>query len=318
MATIHDVAKKAGVSVATVSRYFNKGYVSESSCNKIDNAIKELEYKVDAVARALTKKSSKAIGLIIPSITNPFFPEIAQVIEDRATLCGYKLVLCNANSYQKELDFINMLCENYADGIITATGSCSEIYMGLKMPVVSIDRKLSDTISHVDSDNYAGGIATVRHLHKCGCRNIIFLRSKEDYASLTDRQNGIIDEAQRLKMNLSTTIVGEEELNTELGHNLSKYDAAIGWNDITAIKILNYCYRNSIRVPEDLMVMGYDNIYMSSLINPMLTTISQNISKMGEAAINTMLYMIKEKNALHENSRLPVELVIRETTKIKK
>lgn len=317
MATIHDVAKSAGVSVATVSRYFNNGYVSDINRKKIDLAIQQLDYKVDAVARALSKKSSKTIGLVIPSITNPFFPELAQRIEDRTTLHGYKLVLCNANSFKKEIDFINMLSENYADGIITATGNCSDIYKDLKIPVVSIDRMLTAAICHVDSDNYEGGSVAIGHLWECGCRNILFLRTEEDYPSLTDRQNGIIYGAKRLQLNIHVETYREDRINDCLNGKIANYDGIIAWNDMTAITILNYCYRNRIKVPEDVMVIGYDNIFISGLINPLLTTISQNIAKMGEAAINEMLKMIEGNLKFTDKVRLPVELIIRETTRKK-
>lgn len=320
MATIHDVARKAGVSVATVSRYFNHGYVGAKSRLQIELAIKNLDYHIDAVARALNKKSSRTIGLIIPSITNPFFPELAQAVENKATAHNYKLVLCNTgNSIRKEAEFINMLAANYADGIITATGNCSEIYKELNFPVVSIDRKLEGDFIHVDSDNSEGGRIAVRHLYECGCRNILFIRQKSDTASLMDRQSGFIDEAGRLKIKYDIYKFVQDDINEVLDKNhkmLIKYDGIFAWNDITAIRVLHTCCKHNIQVPGELMLIGYDNIYMSRMIIPMLTTISQNIYGMGEAGIGILLDLIEGKTPLPEATTLNVELLKRETTKL--
>lgn len=320
MATIHDVARKAGVSVATVSRYFNHGYVGGKSRLQIELAIKELDYHIDAVARALNKKSSRTIGLIIPSITNPFFPELAQAVENIATAHSYKLVLCNAgDSIRKEVEFINMLVANYADGIVTATGNCAEIYKELNFPVISIDRKLAGDFIHVDSNNFEGGKIAVRHLFECGCRNILFIRQKSDTASLQDRQSGFIEEADRLKIKYDIFKFSQDDINEELDKNhkmLRNYDGIFAWNDITAIRILHTCYKHKIQVPSDLMLIGYDNIYMSKMIIPMLTTVSQNIYEMGEAGIGILQDIIEGRTPLPEKKTLNVELMKRETTKM--
>lgn len=320
LATIYDVARRAEVSVSTVSRYFNQGYVGNKSRQKIEMAIDELGYRMDAVARALNKKSSQAIGLIIPSITNPFFPELAQAVENKVTACNYKLVLCNTgNSIQKEVDFINMLSANYADGIVTATGNCREVYKKLKLPVVSVDRKLGEEFVHIESDNYEGGKIAVRYLYECGCRNILFIRQNAEVASLRVRQSGFIDEANRLQIKYDILQLTQENINEELDKNfkmLSKYDGVFVWNDITAIQVLHICYKHNIQVPNDLMLIGYDNIYMSKMIIPMLTTVSQNIYNMGETAIDVLLDMIEGKTFSSKGIDLKVELVVRETTKL--
>ncbi|HBQ64480.1 MAG TPA: LacI family transcriptional regulator, partial [Clostridiales bacterium] len=152
MANIYDVAKRAKVSIATVSRYFNNGYVSQDSGERIKEAIDELGYSVSQVAAAMMTKSLKAIGLILPSITNQFFPELAKAVEERAHKKGYTLFVCNSEgSEAKETGFINMLKSLHADGIITATGNCAHIYRQKKIPVVSIDRDLEGDFIHVTS-----------------------------------------------------------------------------------------------------------------------------------------------------------------------
>jgi DNA-binding LacI/PurR family transcriptional regulator len=318
MPTIHDVAQKAGVSIATVSRYFNMGYVSDKSRTKIEGAINELDYHVDIIARALSGKSSKTIGLIIPSITNPFFPELAVAVESEAASNGYKLILCNAGgSISKEEEFISMLLSHHADGIVTATGNCSEIYGGISLPVVSVDRNLSGNFAHVSSDNLKGGRMAVRHLYDCGCRRVLFIRDSDSFKSLSDREMGALEESRVLGIECDILQINDESCSRVIEENfesISHYDGIFAWNDTTAVQVLRTCYQHNIRVPGDIMLIGYDNIYISNVFIPSLTTIAQDIYSMGQHGTRILMDIIEGREFPREGMILDVKLIERETT----
>src|SRR5690625_4386128 len=182
MANIRDVAKQAGLSVATVSRYLNKkGYVSQASKDAIERAIKELNYKPSLVARSLSTKQTKYIGLIVPDIMNPFFPELARAVEDVALTYGYTVVLCNSDdNAEKEIHYTETLKQKYIAGFIVTTSQLdASHYTELELPVVALDRKIHESIPTVSSNNKDGAYIGTKHLIEQGCERILCLRGPE-------------------------------------------------------------------------------------------------------------------------------------------
>jgi len=318
MVTISEVAKKANVSRATVSRYLNNGYVSKENREKIQKAIDELGYKVNTVAQALSKKSSKTIGLIVPSITNPFFPELARAVESDVSLKGYKLIICNSyGNVEKEENFIYMLEGMHANGIITATGNCREIYSKIKMPVVSIDRKLDSDFVHVCSDNHKGGQLAFNHLYECGCNKLVFVRPSSSFASVRDRQEGFLAAAGSKNYNVDIINIPDdesEELPIGFADRIQKYDGIFAWNDTTAVMILRMLHNKGVRVPENIMLVGFDDIYISKLFIPSITTVRQQIYEMGRKATKALMDIIEKGKTSERSIVLDVELIKRDTT----
>lgn len=190
MSTIKDVAKLAGVSVATVSRVLNKnGYVHEDTLKKVERAIEMLDYKPSTVARSLYNKKSRLIGLVVPNIVNPFFPEVARAVEDVAHKQGYTVVLCNSDeSLEKEKQYIDVLRQNNVDGFIVATNPQNSVnYMNLSVPVVAIDRMFNERIPAVYADNYAGSQAATKLLIDKGCKHIAHIRGPRDVSTANER-----------------------------------------------------------------------------------------------------------------------------------
>lgn len=326
MATIHDVAKQAGVSVATISRYFNQGYVGKASREKIEKVIQALDFKPNAVARALNNKSSKIIGLIVPSIFNPFFPELAQAVEEAAAGYGYRLMLCSAESISgsaeapdrnKETEFIEFMMLNHADGIITSTGNCSEIYNQLSLPVISVDRELQAGNGHVTSDNLEGGRLALQHLQGCGCRRVAFVGDAAESASQARRRIGFMEEAQQrgiaAEIFLLESDSSQKPLNT-LIPKLSEFDGVFAWNDTVAVEILHGFHRSGIQVPGDVNLIGFDNVHISQIFIPAITTIGQQIQAMGRKAVEMLMAAIAEPQLKEAVCVLDVELIKRETT----
>lgn len=151
MTTIRDIAKMTNVSVATVSRVLNEsGYVNEKTKQKVLAVMKELDYKPNTIARSLNNKKTKTIGLIVPDITNPFFPELARAVEDTAQVYGYTVILCNSDEkVDKEKEYIDVLKQKYIDGIITASNAYQLYTQNSDIPVVALDRSREIGRAHV-------------------------------------------------------------------------------------------------------------------------------------------------------------------------
>lgn len=181
-AKLTDVANLAGVSATTVSRVINNhGYLSEKTKQKVFDAMRELNYQPNSLARSLQGKKMKLIGVIFPSITNPFFAELIEDIEMQLFTQGYKIILCNAGkNKQKESEYIKMLLANQVDGIIAGAHNLGiDEYQQLGLPIVSFDRKLSDNIPIVSCDNYQGIELAVHDLLQAGCKKITFVGNKQ-------------------------------------------------------------------------------------------------------------------------------------------
>ncbi|NYC27531.1 LacI family DNA-binding transcriptional regulator [Clostridium saccharobutylicum] len=176
MATIKDVAKKAGVSVGSVSRFINNFEVKPKTRLAIEKAIKELDYEPNIYARGFKVNKTNTIALIIPTVWNPFFGELAFNIEKSLRDYGMKMILCNSgNDYEIELQYITMAKQNKVDGIISITYSDVDKYVHSNMPIISIDRYFSEDITYVTSDNFEGGRMAAEELMKSGCKSIAFI-----------------------------------------------------------------------------------------------------------------------------------------------
>lgn len=316
MATIHDVAEKAGVSVATVSRYFNGGYVGAPSRVAIEAAVEELGYRPNSVARALSAKSSRVVGLVVPSITNPFFPELAQAVEEECSKRDYRLVLCNARgSIEKERLFIDTLAASFADGIITSTGNCGAAYEKLGVPVVSVDRELGTAAPHVTSDNYEGGRMALHCLERAGRKRLLFIGAPGESTSQRQRRESFLSEALLAGIEADVLVLeDEEESLAREAERLASYDGIFAWNDIVAVEAIRALHQAGKRVPEDVAIIGFDDVHIGRLFIPSLSTIAQRIYEMGRAATELLMRMIAGERLVGVTYLLGVELIERETT----
>ncbi|VIS05322.1 transcriptional regulator [Streptococcus pneumoniae] len=188
VAKLTDVAKLAGVSPTTVSRVINKkGYLSEKTIQKVNEAMRELGYKPNNLARSLQGKSAKLIGLIFPNISNVFYAELIDKLEHQLFKNGYKTIICNSeHDSEKEREYIEMLEANQVDGIISGSHNLGiEDYNRATAPIISFDRNLSPDIPVVSSDNYAGGVLAAQTLVKTGAQSIIMITGNDNSNSPT-------------------------------------------------------------------------------------------------------------------------------------
>lgn len=325
MATIREVARLAGVSPSTVSRVMNgTANVDGEKKQRVLEAIGQTSFQPNELARALYKKSSKIIGLIVPNIENPFFSELARVIEAAAFHHGFRLLLCNSNNdTEKERININMLAQMKADGIIliTNSGETGQMIADCTLPVVIVDRHVPDTgeIAFIESDHYAGGRLATQCLVDCGCRRIVCLRGPQIFTSgvlrfrgYQDvcRENGI---AERF-IDCEYSFVSGRSAAEKLVEAFPDVEGVVAANDMVAISVYKVLRSRGIRVPEDVQIVGFDDIGFSTLVSPEVTTIRQPVLEMGRRAVD-IIYRFGNGQAFERESVFDVQLIERETTR---
>lgn len=315
MATIKDVAKRAGVSISTVSRCINRsGYVGKNTREKIERACEELKFKPMQSARILKTKKSNIIAFVIPTLRNNFFVELASYIERECLKHNYKVVLCNIDeSTELENSYIEMVEQHNFDGAIIATGT--KVHKKLtELPLVLLDRFDSDqlTASLVSSDHKMGARQAVEHLVEKNCKHIAYIRPKEFSMPAVLRQEGY---EEVLKENgLTSTVIEYENENELSSHDYTSYDGMFVWCDDTAVDVLFHALKNKISVPEDLKMIGFDNNFLSGKIYPSLSTVDQPYEQMAQEAVRVLIRNIESGEIDKQIRVLPTKLIKRETT----
>lgn len=323
MATIKEVAITAGVSVATVSRVLNQnGYVHEDTRKKVDEAIRQLNYTPNEVARSLYKRKSKLIGLLLPDITNPYFPQLARGVEDQMQENEYRLIFGNSDeSLQKEMDYIQTFVQNNVVGVISSTNDPdADIYTGLKIPVVFLDRTSNDRPS-VYADGREGGGIAAREIIQRGSKRIIVLQGPAHVRPAIDRFEGAIEVLDKQGVNYSVlettsfSLTEAEDWAQELFRKYPDTDGIIASNDMVASAVLQEAHRLGKRVPEDVQIIGFDDIPLSRLLAPSLSTIHQPAYEMGREAARLLIQLIEGEHVERNSVKFPVEFIERQTTR---
>lgn len=325
MPTIKDVAERAGVSVTTVSRVLNnRGYISEATRKKVYQAMEELDYQPNEVARSLFRKKSNIIGLIVPTVAHPFFAELTAYLETYAYSRGYKVLICNSQlDASKEQEYIWMLRRNQVDGIIMASHTLEvEEYKKLDLPVVAFDRFISKRIPYVTSDNYQGGRLAVELLLERGCKQIAHMCGSLHLDMLANqRHRAFMDVAEERKVPYFTVetdinvfeVEKYEELLSDLLTEHPDIDGLFLNSDIMAIAAMKVCRKLGKRIPEDIKIIGYDDVSIASLVSPQITSIRQPLAEMSDLSVRLIEALLEGKPVEVENC-LPVQLMERETT----
>ncbi|WP_438296534.1 LacI family DNA-binding transcriptional regulator [Sporosarcina sp. FA15] len=323
MANIRDVAKESGVSVATVSRFINqKGYVSKEAKEVIGRAIKELDYKPNLVARSLSTKQTKLIGLIVPDIMNPFFPELARAVEDVALTYDYTVVLCNSDEKaEKEIHYIETLRQKYVAGFIVTTNQLqASHYQNLDIPVVALDRTIDASIPTVSSNNKEGARLGTAHLIEQGCQHIVCMRGPTGLGTADDRLDGFLEAVEGKE--IVTHIIEcpfhfeqSEEIARKFLSEHKGIDGVFASSDVSAAGVLKAAHSLGIIVPDELQIVGFDGIALGGMLSPGLTTVAQDIYKLGALVTRMLIKLIEEIELEEKEIQVPVKLIIRGTTR---
>ncbi len=314
---LEDVAKLAGVSPTTVSRVLNnRGYISEKTRKKVEDAIKELNYYPNDIARSLFKKRTNFIGLILPTINNPFFSELALYIENICSNYGFKVILCNSlGQLEKEKSYAEMLIRHQVDGMIVCSYNRGiEAYKNPKLPIVAIDHYLSPTIPVIGSDNYEGGRLAVQHLIDVGCKSIIHINGPFDLETPTQNRRKAYEDLVEKPITYELNNLFNEEATAatirQIFNDYPETDGIFASDDLIAATCLKVAQELHIDVPKQLKVVGYDGTQTVSSLLPQLTTIRQPIEDIAKTAVIKLNEIIEEtQNDKTMEIILPVQLV---------
>ena len=325
-----EVASEAEVSIATVSRVINKsGYVSPDLEERVQRAMKDLNYQPSSLARSLRRQETQTIGVLIPELDHPFFSALCFSIEKTLFASDYRALICSAEEdREKENAYIEMLLRQRVDGvIIVPTGhSIENIYRLLKnsVPVVVLDRDMPElTANRVVSDNYQGAYDGTKHLIELGHTNIGVIGGPAYSEPMVDRIQGIrtATEANGLVIPPERMIIGSDQ-QFEMGYSATKRlmqesdppTAIFALTDVMAVGALHAASKMGLSVPGDVSIMGFDDIPLAKYCIPTLTTIAQPIYEMGEVAVKLILGYLREPTQAFETVRLNTHLVHRKST----
>ena len=327
--TIYDVAKEAGVSIATVSKVINKtGRISQSTRDKVQEAMKRLNYQPSVVASALTGKRTNTIGLLLPDISNPFFSEIARNIEDRAQERNMSVIMCSTDyNADKEEKYIELLQRKQVDGFIVASGfknkNLLETLLKQNIPLVMLAQdEPSLNITMVSVDDYQGGYEATSHLLSLGHTDIAVIAEKVRSSDL--RINGYRDALLNygvsfIEDNIFKTVASisnGRKYALDLLDRRKKPSAIFACNDLIAVGVIQGARERGMNIPDDLSIIGFDNTILATITVPGLTTVAQPIEKMGRKIVDLIVEEINEENTVRERVLFMPNLILRGTTMI--
>lgn len=335
MITIKDIAKEANVSITTVSFILNGKHenASKETIERVLSIAKKYNYQPNQIAVGLVTKKTKTIGLIIPDIQNIFFAEVAKHVDSEVTRLGYNVILCNTNGKTEEdLKYINLLIRRGIDGlIISPSTDLSETKQHEKMintlnkmpiPFVCLDRWLEGLeSSRVSIDHCQGGYLATKHLIKQGHRKIACLTGPLNVHNSRRRLSGYQKALKESNIIFDENLIYEGDYRFESGYLIGK---EILNKDVTAAFISNdfMCYgfykaarELNKKIPDDISVVGFDDLFFSNMLDVPLTTIKQPVEMIAVAAAQMLLEQIKSNNKVSKNIKYQPELIIRKSVK---
>ena len=333
MATIKDVAQHAGVSVTTVSHAVNDTrHVSTPVRARVEAAIRELGYVPSAVARSLKSNTTRTLGMLTPNSSNPYFAEIVRVVEDRCFAAGYTLILCNTEDESpRQSVYLKVLAERRIDGLIVVSTGDDEALVsqlrGLRMPTVLLDREIDDPgCDLVETAHMDGGLLAVRHLLSLGHRRIACIGGPAHVTAGEQRiegwrlalaESGALPEGDTLLWRGGFTSQG----GYEAMHAIMRSDpgakrpsAVFVCNDLMAIGALRAVHESGLRVPDDVSIVGFDDIELAAYTSPPLTTVAQPKSRIGALAVDMLLERVSGRRLEPRKVVLQPELRVRAST----
>ncbi len=325
---LKDIAEICGVSIATVSKVVNgkTSDIGDATIKRIEAVLEENNYIPNGLARSMKTNRSHSLGLIIPDVRNPFFTEISRGAEDIAYKNGYTLFFSNTDdSFEKEKNYLFSHLERRVDGIliIGAHERNEQVEKSLKLnvPIVSIDRPVyyNSVISEISTDNYYGASLVADYLIELGHNKVLYIGGSPKNITNVNRRTGFIDTIKNSNKDIKVDIQ-EGSFTYEYGYNSIintdnlNYDAIFCANDMIAFGVLKALDEKNIRIPEDMSVVGFDDITFASISNPSLTTVRQPSYELGQLGAKTLIDYIENNRVLKKKYELDQNLVIRSST----
>jgi LacI family transcriptional regulator len=327
---IKDIAKLGNVSTTTVSRVLNNNYKNNmrpETYRRILKIIENLEYRPHALASGLRKGIAKVIGIIIPDNTSPYFASICKAIENKCFLQGYGTFFCNSNlDRERGIYYLKFLNSQKTSGLILCnyglTKKDVKKIINSDTNLVMIDEKILgiDDVDFIGVDDFKGGYLAAEYLYNLGHRNILLLKGPNNFLSSIIRVKGFLNymEGKGIKIckenlvqcSMPTFDCGYKTIANILNKNL-KFSAIFCFNDMIAIGVIKFLSEK--KLINDISVIGFDNIFITELITPSLTTIEVDTEKLGSLAVDIILKRLNEKNRKPESIILKPKLIIRES-----
>lgn len=327
--TIYDVAREAGVSMATVSRVVNNNpNVKPQTRKKVYEAIERLGYRPNAVARGLASKKTTTVGVVIPDISDSIVAEVARGIEDIANMYHYNIILCNADRRkEKEIRVINTLLEKQVDGLLFMGGMITEEHIQAfrTSPVPVVLCATSDenqSVPSVDIDHEKAAMDAVQALYERGHRKIgLISGTLEDLTHNYMRYKGYRTALEKFGLEFREDYVRIGNNRYEAGIEVMNYllqledrpTAILAANDEMAIGAIHTVLDNGLRVPEDISIVGIDNVRMASMVRPRLTTVAQPMYDIGAVSMRLLTKLMKNEPVDEPRVILPHELIMRDS-----
>lgn len=322
MATLEDVAREAGLSVGTVSRVLNnRGYISQQSRERVDDAMKALHYRPNEMARSLSRQKTNIVGVIVPSIEHPYFAKLVGSLEKELYRSGYRMMLfCSQSRDDRESEYVEACRGNRVAGLIVCSGPLkTEKFRNLEFPLVTFERCIDEADAGIVCDNYFGGQLAARRFAERGCRKALFLDSWTDIdMPAKQREAGFFSEGEKLGI-----AVSKEEAEEFMYEKMDYYpfirkalalhpdtDCIFATSDVIAAQVLKVCAEKNISVPGQMKVIGYDDVALAATVHPGLTTIRQPVDEMAGTAVS-LVKRSRGGEAIPHRTEFPVSLVVR-------
>ena len=326
---MREVAEHAGVSVTTVSHVVNNTRaVNPDTRKRVEEAMRILGYQPNVVARSLRRGKTHTIGIILPDSANPYFAEVVRGVEDTSFSHGYSVILCNSdNDLDKERLYTNVLLEKQVDGIIiVAAGLSSENIRNLlarEIPLVLVDRRVPEVdADYVLTDNQGGGRLATRHLIDRGHRTIACIAGPEGVKLSSDRIAGYQEALEQAGIAIQPQLILRGDFQYQSGYhaaqrlfgNRSMPTAIFACNDLMAIGAYRFAHEKGLRIPDQLSIVGFDDIRLAAYAYPPLTTIRQSKHTMGASAAKLLIERMAHHELAPRLEVLDTQLVIRQST----
>lgn len=331
MATIHEVAERAGVSLATVSRVLNHpDQVRQETLNVVQKAIKELEYIPSANARSLRKSRAELIGVTVPSLSNPFFPALLEEASIEAERFGYSVLIKVDNDPLRAAQIMER--SDAVDGIVVVDNQWlfqeERRHVDFRIPVIAFDRVPSfDVLSTYQVDNTQGAYIVTKHLLKCGVRRLLHIAGPNGLDVSAKRQLGFEKAVENSSIDDLDVCVIPGDFSLESGGNVLRKaiadsfepDGVFAANDLMGIGAVRAATNLGLNVPQDIKIGGFDDLLISDFAVPGLTTYRQPIKTIAREAVRKLLSLVSKQKIQHDEEMNSVhtfegELIVRRST----
>ncbi|HAS4315136.1 TPA: substrate-binding domain-containing protein [Vibrio cholerae] len=331
MATMKDIARLAGVSTSTVSHVINKSrFVSDEIAERVNNAAQQLNYAPSALARSLKMNRTKTIGMLVTTSTNPFFGEVVKGVERSCYHQGYNLILCNTEGDNQRMKAsINTLLQKRVDGLLlmcsTLEGERLDVFDRYPdIPIVVMDwGPILFASDKIQDNSLQGGYMAAKHLIECGHKEIDCITGPLIRHQAQMRYEGYKRALAEAGIAINPDWIVESDFECEGGYQAFEKlyqrgklpSALFVSNDMMAMGVIQAASQRGLRVPDDLSLIGYDDVHIAKFMTPALTTIHQPKYRLGKAAVDTLLYRLENPDTTAQVVQLEPTLVVRNSVR---